>query len=86
MIPSDVVGPICESTDFLAKDRLLPAVKAGDVLALFDAGAYGFVMASNYNAHPRPAEVLVDGATYRLIRRREIYEDLMALENGLEIF
>ena len=76
----NVVGPICESTDFLAKDRLLPPVQAGDILALSDAGAYGMVMASTYNSHPRPAEALVDGDDYRLIRRRESYEDLMALE------
>ena len=76
----DVVGPICESTDFLAQDRLLPPLKAGDLLALFDAGAYGFVMASNYNTQPRPAEVLVDGDSYRLIRRRETPADLLALE------
>ena len=80
LVPYDVVGPICESTDFLAKDRPLPLLKSGDVLALFDAGAYGAVMASNYNAHPRPAEVLVDGESYRLIRSRETYSDLFALE------
>lgn len=80
LIVCDIVGPICESTDFLAQGRLLPPVKPGDILALFDAGAYGFVMASNYNTHPRPAEVLVDGDQYRLIRRRERYEDLIAPE------
>lgn len=79
---SDVVGPICESTDFLAQDRLLPAVKPGDMLAVFDAGAYGSVMASNYNSHPRPAEVLVDGDSYRLIRQRESFDDLLAHEVG----
>ncbi len=77
----DVVGPICESTDFLAQDRLLPPVQPGDVLALLDAGAYGMVMASNYNSHPRPAEVLLDGETVRLVRRREAPEDLWALES-----
>ncbi len=82
----DVVGPICESTDFLAKDRLLPPVQTGDILALSDAGAYGMVMASTYNSHPRPAEVLVDGNDYRLIRRRETYSDLMALEKDLKGF
>ena len=76
----DVVGPVCESTDFLARDRRLPPVREGDVLALFDAGAYGMVMASTYNSHPRPAEVLVEGETARLVRRRETYADLMALE------
>lgn len=80
LIKCDVVGPVCESTDFLAKDRLLPPVQAGDILALSHAGAYGMVMASNYNSQPRPAEVLVDGNDYRLIRRRETYQDLMMLE------
>jgi diaminopimelate decarboxylase len=79
-ITYDVVGPICESTDFLAQDRPLPPLKPGDLLALFDAGAYGFVMASNYNTQPRPAEVLVDGDCYRLVRRRETPTDLLALE------
>ncbi|MEM7032326.1 MAG: diaminopimelate decarboxylase [Chloroflexota bacterium] len=78
--PCDVVGPICESTDFLAQDRLLPEVNSGDVLAVFDVGAYGFVMASNYNSHLRPAEILVDGDRYRIIRHREQYQDLMSLE------
>ena len=79
-IVCDVVGPICESTDFLAQDRLLPPVQPGDVLALLDAGAYGMVMASNYNSHPRSAEVLLDGDRVRLVRRRESLEDLWALE------
>lgn len=76
----DVVGPVCESGDFLAKDRALPPLHRGDLLAVFTSGAYGFVMASNYNARPRPAEVLVDGADVRLIRRRETYDDLVAPE------
>lgn len=76
----DVVGPICESTDVLAHDRQLPWLRPGDQLALMDVGAYGFSMASNYNAQPRPAEVLVDGFDVRLIRRRETWEDLMTLE------
>jgi diaminopimelate decarboxylase len=76
----DVVGPVCESGDYLAKDRLLPATKRGDLLAVFTAGAYGFAMSSNYNNRPRAAEVLVDGANYRVIRRRETYEDLVAAE------
>ena len=80
LLKCDVVGPICESTDVLAKDRLLPPVQAGDILALSDAGAYGMVMASTYNGPPRPAEVLVDGDDYRLIRRRETYQDLIVLE------
>jgi diaminopimelate decarboxylase len=73
----DVVGPICESGDFLAKDRQLPAVKQGELLAVFSAGAYGFAMASNYNTRPRAAEVLVDGTKSRIIRARETYDDLL---------
>jgi len=76
----DVVGPICESTDFFAKDRHLPPAARGDLLAVFSAGAYGMSMASEYNAFPRPAEVLVDGDKARLIRRRGTYEDLVAPE------
>jgi len=76
----DVVGPICESGDFLAKDRELPAVEEGELLAVMSAGAYGFAMASNYNARPRAAEVLVDGSRFSIARRRESYEDLIAGE------
>ena len=76
----DVVGPICESGDYLAQDRALPFVKRGDLLSVFTAGAYGFSMSSNYNNRPRAAEVLVDGDTYKVIRRRETYEDLVAAE------
>jgi len=76
----DVVGPICEGADFFAKDRALPPVKRGDLLSIFTAGAYGFTMSSNYNARPRPAEVLVDGSEFSVIRKRESYEDLVALE------
>jgi len=76
----DVVGPICEPADFFAKDRALPPVKRGDLLSIFTAGAYGFSMASNYNARPRPAEVLVDGDKFSIIRKRETYEDLISLE------
>ena len=76
----DVVGPVCETGDFLARDRALPPMEAGDLLAVFDAGAYAFSMSSNYNARPRPAEVLVEGAKSRLIRRRETYADLVGLE------
>ncbi len=79
-VPVDIVGPVCESGDFFARDRALPAVKAGDLLAILDAGAYGMTQASNYNTRPRPAEVLVDGAESRLIRRRETYKDLFATE------
>jgi diaminopimelate decarboxylase len=77
----DVVGPVCESGDFLAKDRALPPVEEGELLAVMSAGAYGFVMASNYNARPRAPEVLVDGSRYAIVRRRESYEDLIAGEN-----
>jgi diaminopimelate decarboxylase len=76
----DVVGPICESGDFLAKDRPLPQTKRGDLLAVFTAGAYGFAMSSNYNNRPRVAEVLVDGSNYKIIRKRETLEDMLALE------
>jgi diaminopimelate decarboxylase len=78
----DVVGPICESGDYLAKARPLPQTKRGDLLAVFTAGAYGFAMSSNYNNRPRAPEVLVDGSTYKIIRRRETLEDLVALERG----
>ena len=76
----DVVGPICESADFLAQDRALPALKPGELLAVFSAGAYGFTMSSQYNSRPRAAEVMVDGDQTALIRRRETYADLIALE------
>jgi diaminopimelate decarboxylase len=76
----DVVGPICESGDFLAKDRELPRFEPEELLALMSAGAYGFAMASNYNTRPRAAEVLVDGHRYTIVRRRETYEDLVAGE------
>ena len=77
---SDVVGPVCESGDFLAKDRCLPPVERGDLLATFSAGAYGMAMSSNYNSRLRAAEVLVDGIQHRLIRRRETYADLVRTE------
>ncbi len=76
----DVVGPVCESGDFLAKDRPLPRVERGDLLATFSAGAYAMSMSSNYNSRPRAAEVLVTGGSHRLIRRRETLEDLVAAE------
>lgn len=76
----DVVGPVCESGDYLAKDRPLPALNRGDLLAVFSAGAYGMAMASNYNSRLRAAEVLVTGGTHRLIRRRETFADLVACE------
>jgi len=79
-ILTDVVGPICESGDFLGKERHLPPLEEGDLLAVRSAGAYGMSMASNYNSRPRAAEVLVSGKRARLIRRRETAEDLMASE------
>jgi diaminopimelate decarboxylase len=76
----DVVGPVCESGDFFARDRKLAPVEPGDLLALLDAGAYGMAQSSNYNTRPRAAEVLVEGAKARLIRRRETMADLLAPE------
>ena len=73
---ADVVGPVCESGDFLAQDRLLPEVFPGDLLAVCTAGAYGFVQASNYNARPRPAEVMIENGSWRVIRKRETLDDL----------
>ncbi len=80
----DVVGGVCESSDFLGKDRVLPPLRRGDLLAVFSAGAYGFTMSCNYNTRPRAPEVLVEGDSFRVVRRRETYEDLLALERGLE--
>ncbi|UCD30239.1 MAG: diaminopimelate decarboxylase, partial [Planctomycetota bacterium] len=79
-IEVDIVGPVCETADFLAKDRPLPPIKRGDLIAIFTAGAYGFAMASHYNSRPNAAEVLVEGTTFRTIRRRETYDDLIAAE------
>jgi diaminopimelate decarboxylase len=79
-IPSDVVGPVCESADTFARDRPLPPLRRGDLLAVTHAGAYGMSMASNYNTRLRPAEVLVEGAAVSLIRRRESFDDLLASE------
>jgi diaminopimelate decarboxylase len=76
----DVVGPICENADFFAKDRALPPVERGELLSIFTTGAYSFTMSSNYNARSRAAEVLVDGGKFTVIRKRETYEDLIALE------
>ncbi len=80
LAPADVVGPVCETGDFLAKDRPLPEVAEGDLMAVFGAGAYGFSMSSNYNARPRACEVMVKGSDYRVVRRRETYEDLISQE------
>jgi diaminopimelate decarboxylase len=76
-IMADLVGPVCESGDFLAQERYLDAVQSGDLLAFMSAGAYGFAMSSNYNSRPRAAEVLVDGDKYFVVRDRETYEDLI---------
>ena len=67
----DVVGPICESADFIAQDREVNCLESGDLVAVMSAGAYGFSLASNYNSRPRPAEVLVDGDSFSVVRRRE---------------
>ena len=72
----DVVGPICESSDFFARDRLLAKSNAGDYLAVLTTGAYGFALSSNYNGRPRPAEILVNGDRVRVIRPRQKIEDL----------
>jgi diaminopimelate decarboxylase len=82
-IVSDVVGPICESGDFFAKNREVSSVDPGDVLAIMSSGAYGFTMASNYNTRPRAAEVMVDGERFHVVRERENYEDLV---KGEKIF
>lgn len=83
-IIADVVGPVCESGDFFALDRKIAGCQAGDLLAVMSAGAYGFSMASNYNSRPFPAEVLVNGDNYQLIRRRQNYADLVELELGVD--
>ncbi|SFN08621.1 diaminopimelate decarboxylase [Thermodesulforhabdus norvegica] len=76
----DVVGPICESGDFLARERAIQKSTSGDLLAVMSAGAYGFTMASNYNSRPRPAEIMVKGSSFEVIRERESWEDLVRLE------
>lgn len=81
-VTADVVGPVCESGDFLALQRVMPDVQPGDLLAVQTAGAYGFVMASNYNSRPRPAEVIVDGDRFALATERERLEDLVRLERA----
>ena len=79
-VEADVVGPICETGDFIARGREVPAAAPGELLAILSAGAYGFVMASNYNTRPRGAEVLVDGDRFDVVRRRETVEELLAAE------
>ena len=74
---ADVVGPVCESGDFFAREREMPEPRDGDLLAVMSAGAYGFVMASNYNSRPRAPEILVDGAEAHVVRERETFEDLV---------
>ncbi len=76
----EIVGPVCESSDVVGRDRKLPPLEVGDLVAIQDAGAYGSAMASNYNRRPFPAEVLVDGAAWRLIRKRQTLDDMLALE------
>ena len=77
----EIVGPVCESSDVVGRDRTLPQLQVGDLVAIRDVGAYGSVMASNYNRRPLPAEVLVDGGTWRVIRRRQTVDDMLALES-----
>ena len=81
----DIVGPVCESGDFLAKNRSIASVRPGDLLAVMSAGAYGFAMASNYNARPRPAEVLAVDDRLEVVRARETYGDLVRGEEMVEI-
>jgi diaminopimelate decarboxylase len=81
---ADIVGPVCETADVLGADRTLPLMQRGDRVIVFNTGAYGMSMASNYNSRPRPAEVLVEGAAPRLIRRRETWADLIEFENNFE--
>jgi len=73
----DIVGPVCETGDFLARDRQMPMLSEGELLAVLDAGAYGMSLASNYNSRGRPAEVMVEGGKARLIRARETTADMM---------
>jgi diaminopimelate decarboxylase len=80
---ADVVGPVCESGDFLAKDRSMPPAEPGELLVVMSAGAYGYTMASNYNSRPRPPEILVKGDRYFTVRERESYEDLIRGEHIL---
>ena len=77
----ELVGPVCESSDVVGRDRLLPPLEVGDFVAIRDAGAYGSAMATNYNRRPIPAEVLVDDGRWRVIRRRQTIDDMTALES-----
>jgi diaminopimelate decarboxylase len=78
---ADVVGPVCETGDFFARDRALPALQPGDWIALRTAGAYGFVLSSNYNSRPRPCELLIEGSRVIVARRRETFDDLIRGES-----
>jgi diaminopimelate decarboxylase len=77
----EIVGPVCESSDVVGRDRMLPALSVGDLLAIHDAGAYGSAMASNYNRRPLPVEVLVDAGSWRVIRRRQTVDEMLRLES-----
>jgi len=81
-IVADVVGPVCESGDFLARNRTVADVQPGEYLAILTAGAYGFVQSSNYNSRPRAPEVLVEGKRWRIVRTRETYSDLIRGETA----
>jgi diaminopimelate decarboxylase len=85
IVTGDVVGPVCESGDFFARERDLPELRSGELLAVMSAGAYGFVMASNYNSRPRPAEVIVNGAEYTVVRKRDSFEDIIRGEKVVTI-
>jgi diaminopimelate decarboxylase len=78
----EIVGPVCESSDVVGRDRHLPPLAMGDLLAIRDAGAYGSAMSSNYNRRPLPAEVLVDNGGWRVIRRRQSVAEMVSLESG----
>jgi diaminopimelate decarboxylase len=80
-VTADVVGPVCETGDYFALNREVPALAPGELIAIRNAGAYGFVMASNYNTRPRAPEVLVEGQTWRIVRERESLEDLVRGEH-----
>jgi diaminopimelate decarboxylase len=79
-VACDIVGPVCESSDVLGRDRHMPPLEPGDLVAVLDAGAYGSAMASNYNRRPLPPEVLVDGGQWRVVRRRQTIDEMLALE------
>ena len=80
-VTCDVVGPICETSDVVGAERLMPVPEVGDFIAIHDTGAYGAVMASNYNRHPLPAEVMIERDGWRFVRRRQTVDDMVALEN-----